>query len=352
MRKMQEFIAKGKKIFIGLEDSKTTWKVSVRCEGEEINSTTMPAKYEVLRSYLNRYPECGISLIYEAGFQGFWLRDLLEQDGIKCKVTPPNKVPMPKDNRVKTDKRDAHRLARILENNDYVECSVPDKERRMDRQVSRVLDQMQKEIRAFKNRIRRFLDWHGLNEGLPEGDWTDKDYLDLRNLQIHPTLRTSLGSYLNILESLLAEKNQLQSELREIAKKERYQKQVDIKKKVPGIGALSAIRFTLEWGELSRFQSGKKFGSYTGLTCREYSTGETIRKGRITGQSSAQVRSWLIECAWRAKRIDPALNAAYMRIKHNTGSKKKAIVAVARKLAVRVRAVELAEQNYAIGVIK
>ena len=70
MRKMQEFIVKGNKIFIGLEDSKKTWKLCVRCDRMVVQETSMPAKYEVLQAYLmNRYPDCEITVMYEAGFQ-------------------------------------------------------------------------------------------------------------------------------------------------------------------------------------------------------------------------------------------------------------------------------------------
>ena len=72
MRKMQEYIVKSNRIFIGLEDSKKTWKVCVRCEGMIVHETSMPAKYNVLKAYLQkRYPECEIIVMYEAGFQGF-----------------------------------------------------------------------------------------------------------------------------------------------------------------------------------------------------------------------------------------------------------------------------------------
>ena len=69
MRKMQEYIVKGNRIFIGLEDSKRMWKVCVRCEGMIVQETSMPAKYEVLEAYfVNRYPDCEIRVMYEAGF--------------------------------------------------------------------------------------------------------------------------------------------------------------------------------------------------------------------------------------------------------------------------------------------
>ena len=353
MRKMQEYIIKGNKIFIGLEDSKKTWKLCVRCDRLVVQETSMPAKYDVLISYLNnKYPECDISVIYEAGFQGFWLHDLLTDDGIHCIVTPANKVTQAKDNRVKTDKRDARRLAINLENGDYVSCHVPDRERREDRQISRTMNQVQKDIVATKNRIRRFLDNHGLNEGLKTGAWTDKDYRQLNNLALSHSMRVSLNAHLRILEELLMVKKELMAELRALCEKERYKVGVLAKKSSPGIGWLTAIRLTLEWGDMRRFPSGKHLASFAGLTSREYSTGETIRRGRITGQSAEFVRSWLIECAWRASRKDPVLLDKFRRVWRNAGSKKKAIVAVARKLSVRLWALETLGQTYSIGVVE
>jgi transposase len=353
MRKMQEYIVKGNKIFIGLEDSKKTWKLCVRCDHMIVQETSMPAKYEVLQTYLlNRYPDCEITVMYEAGFQGFWLHDLLEDDGIKCIVTPPNKVTIAKDDRVKTDKRDARRLAQNLENGDYVSCHVPDRERREDRQISRTLSQIQKDITATKNRIRRFLDYHGLNGRLKTGAWHDKDYLTLAGLALPYSLKVSLDIYLHLLREQLSAKKKLSGELRALCEKERYKAGVQAKSSSPGIGWYTAIRLTLEWGDMSRFPTGKHIASFSGLTSREYSTGETVRRGRITGQSSEYVRAWLIECAWRASRKDPVLLNKFNRVWRNSGSKKKAIVAVARKLTVRLWALENLGQTYCIGVVE
>jgi transposase len=354
MRKMQEFIVKGKRIFVGLEDSKKTWKLCVRCEGMVVQETSMPAKYDILRAYLvGRYPECIVKVMYEAGFQGFWLHDLLEEDGIDCVVTPPNKVTVEKDDRVKTDKRDARRLSKNLENGDYASCTVPDRERREDRQISRTLDQVQKNIRREKNRIRKLLDFHGLNEGLREGAWTDRDYRQLRGMNLPRSLKVSLDAYLGMLDELFAVEKELKKEMKALCAKERYQVCVDAKDSCPGVGWLTAIRLTLEWGDMRRFATGKHIASFTGLTASEYSSGKTLHRGRITAQSSDTVRSWLIECAWRAIRKDPALLNKFQRVWTHSGSKKKAIVAVARKLAVRMRALETGQHHeYCIGVIE
>jgi len=353
MKKMQKYIVKNNRIFIGLEDSKKTWKVCVRCDRMIVHETSMPTDYENLRNYLkNRYPGCVVKVIYEAGFNGFWLHDRLEADGIYCTVTPPNKVTQEKSNKVKTDKIDARRLAKNLENRDYVSCLVPDKERREDRQISRTLDQIQKNIIATKCRIRMFIYYHGLHEGLPEGEWKPSYYKRLKELELGHVLQVSLNVHLKLLDELVSLRKQLLKELKLLCRKERYKESVQLKKSCPGVGWLSAIRFTLEWGDLSRFKTGKHIASYAGLTSREYSTGDTVRRGRITGQSYERVRAWLIQCAWRAINRDPVLLHKYRAVWKNSGSKKKAIVAVARKLAVRMRALELTQIPYCIGVIE
>lgn len=354
MRKMQEYYVKGNRIFIGLEDSKRTWKVCVRCDGVVVNEASMPAKYEVLRSYLEkRFPECTIKVMYEAGFQGFWLHDLLVKDGFECVVTPPNKVSCPKSDRVKTDRRDARLLAQNLESGLFACCHVPDRERREDRQISRTLEQVKKKIKAQKNQIRKMFDFHGLNDGLPKKKtWTNRDYLALRTMELPYPLKVSLDADLTILETLFAVKKGLLGELRALCQKERYKAGVQAKQSIPGYGWETAIKLTLEWGGLDRFPTGKHLASFTGMTSSEYSTGETVHRGGITKQGRSPVRGWLIECAWRAYPKDPVLLDKFMRVLHNTGSRKKAIVAVARKIVVRMWSLERNHQTYQLGVIE
>ena len=75
-------------------------------------------------------------------------------------------------------------------------------------------------------------------------------------------------------------------------------------------------------------------------------------RGRITGQGNVQVRAWLIQCAWRAIKLDPVLLRKFRAVWSHSGSKKKAIMAVARKLAVRLRALELKPEPYELSVIQ
>lgn len=354
MSKMKDYVVYGKKIFIGLEDSKRTWKLCVRSEKIIIQEISMPARYSMLHNYLKKnYPECSITLIYEAGFKGFGLHDKLIQDGIDCIVTPPNKVTQEKSNRVKTDRIDARRLAKIIENGDYTRCHVPDKELREDRQISRTLVQIQKNIITTRNRIRKFLDFHGMSEDFPAGKWNESDYQKLKSLKLSESLQFSLNIQLDLLDRLLIYKKELTKKLKGLSSKERYNHTFRLFKSAPGIGWFTAIRLVLEWGEdLTRFRNGKAFASFVGLTSSEYSTGETIHRGRITKQSANFIRSWLIQCAWVAYKHDPVLLNKFLTVWKNSGSKKKAIVSVARKLAVRLHYIAVSQQNYSPGVVE
>ena len=352
-RRVQDFVVKGKEIFVGLEDSKKTWKLAVHSERMLIHRALMEAEYQVLSRYLkNNFPECIIHLIYEAGFKGFTLHDQLAGDGVDCLVIPPHMVTEPKVNRVKTDKRDANRLAVILENHDFKDvCHVPDKERREDRQISRTLIGIQKDIVRTRNRIHKLLDFHGIH--VSSSRWGRADFRALATLTLPESLRISLDVLLDELTHLWTYRTTLRAALRRLCQKERYHKAWEIARSVPGIGWFTAIRLVLELGEdLTHFTSGKKIASFVGLACSEYSSGETQWKGRITGMGSGFIRMTLIESSWVAIRKDPVLLAKFSRVWHSSGSKKKAIVGVARMLIVRLRACMVLGCPYRIGVVQ
>jgi transposase len=175
----------------------------------------------------------------------------------------------------------------------------------------------------------------------------------LKDLPLSRPLQVSLNILLALLEQLWTHQTTLRTSLRHLCRKERYKKAYQIARSLPGIGWYTAIRFVLELGEnLARFTSGKKIAAFAGLTPGEHSTGETTRKGRITGMGSGFIRATLIENSWSAIRKDPVLLGKFRRVWKGTGSKKKAIVAVARMLIVRLRACLISGTPYATGTVK
>ncbi|MFO8010358.1 MAG: IS110 family transposase [Dehalococcoidia bacterium] len=357
MSKKKGHVIKGGKVFVGLEDSKRTWKVCVRSGGVIVHEASMPASYENLRSYFEKnFPDCEIKVIYEAGFRGFELNDRLTGDGWECVVTPPHMVTEEKCQRNKNDTTDCRRLAKNLEAGDYRECFVPDKGLREDRQISRTYSQVQSDIVRMSNRIRRMLEFHGLDKGLPAGRWSGSGYARLRQrlgeMELSRSLKFSLDLMFRELDSLREFKKELLQEMRSLAKSERYKESVELLTSAPGIGTITAIRLVLEWGDVSRFTRKEEFASFLGLTPSEYSSGEQEHKGHITRQGNRHVRSWLVECSWMAIRHDPVLLEKYHRVMSRCGSKKKAIIAVARKLALRLRAILISRRPYAVGVLE
>lgn len=355
--KLQQFILSGKEIFIGLEVAKRMWVLCVRSSGAIVNETSMPAKYHVLQGYLqNKFPSCKVHVIYEAGFGGFGLHDSLKSDGYNCVVTPPHTVTQEKHSTQKNDKLDARRLAKVLETKDYKECFVHDSQHRDDRMLCRRLQQVRQEIVREKNRMRRDLEFCGLDPMPEKVTWCDRDYMGIVEMikarGASSTSIETMESIVRVLGSLRAEYLLLLKKIRVLARSAKYLATVKIFKSTPGIGELTAIRLALEWGTLSRFETKAQFAKFTGLIPKEHSTGETHHTGHITKQGNPQVRSYLIESSWTLIRRDPVMAEVYCRLKQQTGSGKKAIVGVARKLAIRLRAMMLSQKEYAIGVIK
>ncbi len=248
-------------------------------------------------------------------------------------VIPPHLVTEPKVSRVKTDKRDANRLAMIRENHDFKEpCCVPDKERREDRQISRTLWGMQKDIVRTRNRIRSFSDFNGIEVSFPER-WGGRGVPSFKRAAPRGFVEKRASRHLlHSFSSSGRNKEALHAALRTLCSKERYKKAFGIAMSLPGIGWFTAIRLLpLELGEdFSRFTSGKKIASFVGLTCSEYSTGET-GNGRGASPAWAQGSSGrpsLKTDGWRYGRTRPSWRSlpGYGKEKAH---KKKAIVAVA-----------------------
>jgi transposase len=204
-----------------------------------------------------------------------------------------------------------------------------------------------------KNRIRKLFDFHGLETGIQAQAWTDGHYKRLKERLggLPPTLRMTFGIAFEELELRWEHEKKLRAALKELCAKERYARAVEIARSLPGVGWLTAARLVLELGEdFGRFRTGAHIASFVGLGGAERSSGERERKGGITKQGSAAVRSWLIESAWVAKRRDPAMQAFYSRVRNSCGNSNKAIVAVARKLVTRLRSCIVNDTEYVFGV--
>jgi transposase len=349
--KIQNFIMK-KNVYCGIDVHNDRWFLCFVCDGEVVEKLRIAASYAILRHVLDRYHRARqIHLVYEAGFSGFWLYRKLTKDGYRCKVTPPNLTPKTAG-KVKTDKRDAEKLAFYLVGGLLKSVYVPSTKAESDSRIIRSRAQIVKKQSRAKHQIRSFLNVHGINRPLEiKTNWSKKYMRWLEGLKFD---QQSDHFYLSkLLRDYHHQRNELVEVthyLSQLSKSQDYKQNFQILDSAPGVGLITAMTLLLEIYDFSRFSNGEQFASYLGLTPSQYSSGEHIRLGHITRQGKAAIRRVLIESAWTAIRKDPHLHDKYDRIRRKGENGKKAIVAVARSFAIRLRSALLSGSDYVIGV--
>ena len=299
----------GKAVFCGMDVHKNHWNLCFVCDGEIVQKIRMDVNFTRLQFLLQNYNRCRtIKFVYEAGFSGFWLYRSLVDSGYDCIITPPNKMQNSGD-KVKTDKRDAQKLATYLAAGLLKSIYVPPKAIEGDRRVIRRRKQLSKMQTRAKNHIRSFLNLHGITTlSTIKRAWSLQYMSWLENLELeHPsekfTLLQLIKTYRRIREDLL----EVTRFIRSLARSNKYIKNFKLLTSVRGVGLITAMTFLLEIFDFRRFSNEREFSSYLGLTPSQFSTGDKVRLGHITRQGNAHLRHLLVESAWTVIRHDPFL---------------------------------------------
>jgi len=343
----EKTLAIGKNVFIGMDVHKESWHVSARIDGEEVFHGNMPSAYGSLQKLLERFKDCTIKVAYEAGPCGFWLYDKLIADGIETIVVPPSLIPLESGNRVKTDKRDSRKLAQLLEKGMLKRVHVLSEEERLHREILRTRRQLIEHRSDVARQIKSKLLFHGIEfPGEAGSGWNRQFIRWLRELgATHQVLSLSLGFLIDLWEHLTDQIKKITKDVFLLAKNKKYAQSISLLKTIPGIGRLVATEILVELQDIKRFKSSENIASYMGLTPSEYSTGQYTRQGRITRCGNARVRSCLVESSWVLIYRDPAMKEKYEKLKSRKGAK-RAIVAIARNLIIRIRRMLLSNEPY------
>ncbi len=336
----------GKEVFIGIDVHKKSYTVVARVGGEVVKKWTTTASPQALAQQLLKYfAGATIYSAYEAGFSAFVLHRELEKNGIQNKVVNAAGIEVASNNRVKTDKRDALKLATLLEAKRLKGIRIPSEEEEAHRILSRTRKQLVEDRTSVKNKIRMKFHQFGVIAADENHTMTHALVDELLKNALSNELRIAINAYRMIWKSLDGEIKKIEDELKVQAKDDTNEKTYQ---SVPGVGPQSARVLSNELGNMSQFKNERELFSYTGLTPSEYSSGENVAKGHITHQGNKHVRGILIEMAWRAIEKDPALEEFFNSLFPRTG-KRKAIVAVARKLIGRIRAAFRKGEEYQSG---
>jgi transposase len=348
MKRLKHQVARGEDLFVGIDLHKQRWHVTIRTMDLELFSASIPGTWEALSRVLARYHGHQLQAVYEAGYFGFRLHDRLVDHGIPCIVTPPSLVPQEYGNRVKTDRRDSSKLAHLLAKGLLKRVWVPSEEELYHRQVIRRRRQLIRDRVRTQSRIKAELRFYGVHLEEPRGGWTKIYCETLRSIKFgNRWMQESFNRLLEQYEFLSAQIDKQTQLLRELSETPMYRERVEILHSIPGIGMISAMELLLELQDVSRFRRGEQLAAYVGLTPSQYSSADKVRMGRITGIGKNTLRSLLVEASWTLIRKDQAIREKYDRIKIRAGGK-RAIVAIARNLLLRMRRMLLDKQAYAL----
>ena len=341
---------KGKKVYLGIDVHKKTYTFSAYCQGIICKTATTPAySKEFAKDMKKWFYGAEIFSAYEAGFSGFGLHRELESAEINNIVINPASLETASKDKVKTDKKDSGKLAIQLATGRLKSIYIPSRQEELDRLLTRTREQVVKERSRTSNRIKGRLLYFELIDPSDDRIVSEKLLKEYESLELPDELNHSLGILFSQWRFLNKQLEDIKFEMKGQSYGDSYREA--IYQSTPGIGDICARVFSNELGDLSkRFRSQKALFQFIGITPTEYSSGEKQRLGHIDRQGPARVRKLLIQCAWRAIELDEALKDSFNRIAHRRG-KKRAIVAIARKLIGRVRSCFSNECEYTLGLI-
>jgi transposase len=347
--------------FVGLDVHKNSIAVAV-AEGNGGPSrflATVPNDFPELLRVLKKLGESGpLQCCYEAGPTGFGLSRRLAKEGYECWVIAPALIPVRPGDRIKTDRRDAQKLAHFLRSGDLVPVAVPDEKSESIRDLERARDDAKQNETRARHRLGKFLLRH-------ERRWTKKtnwtkgllEWIRAQTFEQEPQNQV-LREYLRAVDLAGEAIDRFDTAIADAVKGWKLEPLVKVYQALRGVRLLTATVIAAEVGDMRRFASAKHFMSFAGLVPSENSSGDVTHRGPITRTGNKHLRRVLVEAAWsyrfrarmsraikkRTENIDPALEAiawkaqerlhrVYIRMLGRGRHRNVAITAVARQLA-------------------
>jgi transposase len=325
----------GEAVHVGVDVHKATYHVAVYSGSRGLIATwVQPAQAGSLIERLRPIRDHVAQIVYEAGPTGFSLVRRLRAEGLPAQVIATSKVLAPAGPEAKSDRLDCRRLALLCSKGLLHPVRVPTEPEEADRQVLRLREQLIRKARSIQQQIKAFLLQHGIAEPTGLGHWAERAIEALRHLDLLTELRFCLDVMLDELDHAQGQVKRVTKRLEELARAERHRAAAEVMRSVPGVGLVTTMTFRLELPEPQRFDHAGQVARMAGLAPMVRQSGATRREGGLIRSSSARLRTALVEAAWRWVANDEAAKCVYRRLVANTGSGKKAIVGVARRLGV------------------
>jgi transposase len=305
--------------FLGLDVHADTIAVAVAEPNGEVHSLgTIPNRIESIRKFIRKHgPAEQLRACYEAGVTGYALYWQLTQLGVACEVVAPTLIPTQAGDRVKTDRRDAEKLARHYRAGNLTAVWVPDAAQEALRDLVRAREDAKQDQLRAKHRLSKFLLRHGVRP--PETvkkAWTQKYMIWMKDHVRfdQPALQATLADYMHEVDRGAERIQRLEKAIDEAVSTapESIRSVVGALQALRGVAQMTAVSIVSELGCLSRFKTPRQLMSYSGLVSSEYSSGKRIHRDRITKAGNAHLRRVIVEAAW-AYRHKPWVGGALLK---------------------------------------
>jgi len=321
--------------YAGMDVHKDSIQIAVLKNGapQPDTETRIPYDFTKVRKFFHSLQKKGTAFAaYEAGGMGFELERFLSQMTIQCIVAVPSKIAKKPGDRVKTDRRDAIQIARLLRSSDLDAVHVPTREDEAVRDFLRARADVKLDHTRTKHRLAKFLMRHGhIYTGTP---WTHRHLEWIKGLSFSlPMLKETLDGYLEILLGQKEKLRAIDSRVEELATSARYADAVAKLRCLKGIDYLTALSLVCEVGDFRRFDKAEQFMSFLGIVPGEHSSGSSRRQGGITKAGNVHLRKLLVESSWHYRyHAAPSANL----IRRRTGQDAE-IIAYADRALMRLQ---------------
>jgi transposase len=295
--------------FLGLDVHAETIAVAVAEPNGEVRSLgTIANREDSIRKFIRKLgsPE-HLRACYEAGPTGFVLYWQLTQLGVKCDVIAPSLVPKKPGDRVKTDRRDALKLARSHRSDDLTAVWVPDENSESLRDLVRQREAAKQDQLRAKHRLTKFLLRTGQRAPLGLKAWTERYMRWLAQVRYtQPAQEITRLDCMNEVEHMSARVKRLEAAILEVIQLAPAPMQEVVRglQALRGVAHISAVTIAVELGNItSRFEGARDLMGYSGAFPDENSSGKRIRRGGITKSGNAHLRRIVVESAWSYRHL-------------------------------------------------
>lgn len=286
-------------VVVGLDVHKSSVRLAALRDGELLREVTLGYDHERLLAEVRVWP--GARVCQEAGPTGFGLHRALVAAGVDSVIVAPGLVPSRPGDRVKTDKRDARRLAGLHAAGLLTEIFIPTPEHEALRDLVRAREDARLDRMRARHRLGKFCLRH--ERAMPTTCWgtTRRAWLGRQAFEL-PGQQQAFDDYLFAVDQVDRRIEALEAELDRLAAQGPHSELIARLRCMRGINTLTAIGLAAEAGDFTRFKTAEQFMSFVGLVPSERSSGESRRQGSITKAGSAHARRLLVESAWNGRR--------------------------------------------------